>query len=226
MAGPGPGSGRVTGRIRMRVRSEFGNPCSVRKSAARTLGATGPLHRGRGADRRLGRAAAHHACALRVRPLRHQAGLGVPVRRADAGAADRHAPALSEGRLARPLRLPRAGRRRHPGGHARLQAGDLGGGEGDLRLPRGRHRHGGVQDLGRLVDLSRGRRCCASAACRCSRASCTPPSAPTSPAAGGCSISASRAIRRCGRWRCWRSASTSTSSPTTICPTSASCCSR
>ncbi len=37
------------------------------------------------------------------------------------------------------------------------------------------------------------------------------------PLPGGCSTSASRTTRRCGRWCCWRSASTSTSSPTTTC---------
>ena len=119
------------------------------------LGPAGPLHRGRGPHRRLGGATPLDTRALRVHPLRHQAGLGLPVRRADAGAADRHAPVLSQGRLARPLRLPRHRRRRHPDRHARLQARDLGGGQGHPHLPRGRHGDGDLQDLGRLLDLSR-----------------------------------------------------------------------
>ena len=184
-----------------------------------------PLARFIEAEARIGAwagATPRHPRALRVRPLRHQAGLGLPVRRADAGAADRHAPVLSQGRLARPLRFPGHRRRRHPGRHARLQARDLGGGQGHPHLPCGRHGHGDLQDLGRLLDLSRSLASCASAACRCSPASCMPPSAPTSRAPGGCSTSASRIIRRCGRSCCWPSASTSTSSRTTTCSTRAS----
>ncbi len=190
------------------------------------LGASRPLHRGRGAHRRMGRAPPRHACALRVRPLRHQAGLGVPVRRADAGAADRYPPPLPQGCLARPLRLPRPRRRRHPGRHARLQARDVGGGEGDPRLPRHRHGDGDLQDRDGIVDLSRG----VAAAHRrraavhrlhvrghrlLHRAMLAPVRLPVHapPAAVGALC-------------CWPRASTSTSSPTTICPTRASPCSR
>ena len=61
-----------------------------------------------------------------------------------------------EGRLALPLRFPGARGGRHPGRHAGLQARDLGGGQGHLHLPRGRHGHGDLQDLGGLLDLSGG----------------------------------------------------------------------
>ena len=100
-----------------------------------------------------------------------------------------------------------------------------GGGQGDPRVPCCRYRHGDLQDLGRLVDLSRAELLFAWVACRCSRASCTRPWAPTSPAPGASSISASPAIPHCGRSRWWRWASTSTSSPTTTCGTPVWCCS-
>jgi len=43
------------------------------------------------------------AFRLRIRPLRRQAGLGLPVRGAAAGASDRDASVLSARRAARPL---------------------------------------------------------------------------------------------------------------------------
>src|SRR5262245_22143424 len=62
----------------------------------------------------MGRAAHRRAGLLRVRPLRHQAGVGLPVRRPHAGPADRHAFPLPARRCPRPLRLPLPCRGCHP----------------------------------------------------------------------------------------------------------------
>ena len=76
----------------------------------------------------------------------------------------------------------------------------LGGGEGHLHLPRRRHGHGGVQDLGRLLDLSGGEPPAHRRRAAVHRLHVCGDRLLHRRAAGGCSISASRAIRRCGRW--------------------------
>src|SRR6266849_7686526 len=72
----------------------------------RDLASARPLHCGRSAARTMGATVACDLISLRVLPLRRQTGLGLPVRRVDGGAADRHAPVVSARRRAQPLRLP------------------------------------------------------------------------------------------------------------------------
>ena len=133
-----------------------------------------------------------------------------------------HPSVLSAGRLAAALRFPDPGRgRRSSSRLLALPARDLGRGQGDPRLPRRRHRDGAVQDRLRLAGSIRSQPGSGSAACRSSRASCTPRSAPISRGPGGSSSSASAIIRRPGRPDCWRRRSTSISSPITGCPTCA-----
>ena len=165
--------------------------------------------------------------ALRVPALRRQAGLGLPVRRADAGPADRHPPRLSQGRRARALRLP--GARRASAIQAAMLAFRLETWE-EAKVIFIFHVVGTAMEIFKTsvgswiypeaillriggVPLFTGFMYAAHRLLH-------------RRAAGGCSISASRATRRSGRSRCWRSASTSISSPTTTCRTCAGCCSR
>ena len=136
---------------------------------------------------------------LRVRALRDQAGLGLPVRRRDGGADRRHLSLVSARRGAQPLRFHVPGRARDPGRDARFKLETLGGGQGHPHLSRRRHRSWKCSRPTSAPGSIRSRAFSASAACRCFPASCMPRSAATSRAAGGCSISASCTIRRCGR---------------------------
>ena len=104
----------------------------------------------------MGRAPPVYLVPLRVRSVRGEAGVGVPVRSADAGAHRRHVGVLSEGRLACALRLPRRGGDRDPGRDAMGAVGDARGGADHPRFPRRRHGHGDLQDQHGLVDLSGG----------------------------------------------------------------------
>ena len=100
-------------------------------------------------EHRLGRFMARRPLdigALRIPPLWREAGLGLPVRRRDAGAADRHAPVLSARRAgcrATTSWWSHASPSRACCSHAH---GDARRSEGHPDLPPGRHRHGGVQD--------------------------------------------------------------------------------
>ena len=104
---------------------------------------------------------------------------------------------------ARPLRLPCPGRTCDPGGMLafRLETWE------EAKVIFVFHVVGTIMEVfktRRAPGSIRSPPCCASAACRCSPASCMPRSAPTSPAAGACSTSASRTIRRYGHRACWR----------------------
>ena len=61
---------------------------------------------------------------------------------------------VSARRRARALRFSVPGGGRDPGRDARRSSWRPGGGQGHPRVPRRRHGHGGVQDRGRLLDLS------------------------------------------------------------------------
>src|SRR5581483_11755262 len=96
--------------LQVRSLHEHLGAASDRHIAATNMAAMGPLARPpRLAPR------PHRRIHARAAVVRDQAGLGLPVRRADAGFADRDLDVLAGAGAARALRFRHAGRDRHPG---------------------------------------------------------------------------------------------------------------
>ena len=108
------------------------------------------------AARSMGRRARALECLpLRVPPFRHQGGVGLPVRRTDVRAPDRHLSLVPAEPGAHAVRFPRPRCHRDPGRAGGVQAGDARGGQGHPALPCRRNGNGNLQDPGRLLDLPR-----------------------------------------------------------------------
>ena len=124
-----------------------------RPERRRHLAAAAPVHIRRISARPLHGPPPLDISALRIPPLRREAGMGLPVRRHRRFPDDRDLVVLSGGSAASALRLSVSLHDHGSGRTARRETGDIRRGEGDPDLSRRRNRDGDLQDPGRLVDL-------------------------------------------------------------------------
>lgn len=150
---------------------------------------------------------------LRIRLLRAQAGIGLPVRRSDGGAAADHRTLVPARPGARALRRADPVSGGDPAGAPGQWPGKPARGAGDRAVPPDRHDDGSVQDCDGLVELS------GAVAAACGRR------AAVQRLHVRLSSSASAGIHASRRWRCWQWRSTSTSSPITCGPMRGRSCS-